>query len=240
MGLKVSIFNPAERSAFKPLVETSEADMANMLTELRKKRENGEINTASSEIKIAGEGHFTVQVTEASWGKNREGTAEQGKVNFKVVAVRKDTDPKEIGGTFSEYVSLKNEEMMQKKYLQISDWMSKAGVKDEKMVDEDDDTLEEALRTLILALQKYAPKKEILVNCFRKQTDKLAANGKPYFSNYFDDPFSSDDDEEGEQAGSKPAAAPAPATAAAEPPKQSKPGVSPFKKGAHAADEDED
>ena len=134
--------------------------MATMLEKLRAKRENGEISTASAAVKIAGEGHYTVKVTEAKWDKNRDGTAEQGKITFKVIAVRKDTDPSEVGGIFSEYVSLKNEEMAEKKYLQISDWMSNGGIKDEKMVDEDDEDLNDSMRTLILALQKYCQKRE--------------------------------------------------------------------------------
>lgn len=171
--------------------------MANMLDTLRAKRDAGEISTSSTGAKIAGEGHYTVQLTNAEWGKNRSGDAEQGKLSFKVIGVRKDTDPEAIGSVFTEYVSTKNEEMADKKYLQISDWLSSAGVKDEKMVDEDDDGIAEALRTLILCAQKYASKKEITANCFRKASDKIDSKGRPYFNNYFDDPTAdaSDDDE---------------------------------------------
>lgn len=169
--------------------------MANMLETLRAKRENGEITTASTGVKIAGEGHFTVKLTEAKWDKNRNGDAEQGKLSFKVVAVRKDTDPAEIGGVFSEYVSLKNEEMAEKKYLQISDWLSAAGVADSKMVDDDDETLAESMRTLILAADKFAKKREVVADCFRKASDKVDSQGRPYYNNYFNDPNSSDEDE---------------------------------------------
>lgn len=168
-----------------------------MLETLRAKRDAGEISTSSAGSKIAGEGHYVVQLTNAEWGKNRSGDAEQGKLTFKVIGVRKDTDPEAIGGIFSEYVSTKNEDMANKKYLQISDWLSAAGVKDEKMVDEDDEGIQEALRTLILCCQKYASKKEITANCFRKASDKVDSNGRQYFNNYFDDPQAdaSDDDE---------------------------------------------
>lgn len=168
--------------------------MANMLETLRAKRENGEITTASTGVKVAGEGHFTVKLTEAKWDKNRNGDAEQGKLSFKVVAVRKDTDPSEIGGVFSEYVSLKNEEMAEKKYLQISDWLSAAGVADSKMVDDDDETLAESMRTLILAADKFAKKREVVADCYRKASDKVDSQGRPYYNNYFNDPGSTDED----------------------------------------------
>lgn len=172
--------------------------MANMLETLRAKRENGEITTASTGVKVAGEGHFTVKLTEAKWDKNRNGDAEQGKLSFKVVAVRKDTDPSEIGGVFSEYVSLKNEEMAEKKYLQISDWLSAAGVADSKMVDDDDETLAESMRTLILAADKFAKKREVVADCYRKASDKVDSQGRPYYNNYFNDPGSTDEDEDGD------------------------------------------
>lgn len=167
-----------------------------MLETLRAKRDAGEISTSSTGVKVAGEGHFTVQVTGAEWCKTRAGDAEQGKIVFKVIGVRKDTPADDIGAVFSEYVSLKNEEMAEKKYLQISDWLKAAGVKDEKMVDEDDDGLGEAMRTLVLALQKYSQKKEVTVDVFRKASDKTDSQGRPYFNNYFNDPFAdaSDDD----------------------------------------------
>lgn len=172
--------------------------MASMLDTLRAKRDAGEISTSSTGVKVAGEGHYTVQVTSADWGKNRAGDAEQGKISFKVIAVRKDTPADDVGAVFSEYVSLKNEEMAEKKYLQISDWLKAAGVKDEKMVDEDDDGLGEAMRTLVLALQKYSQKKEITVDVYRKASDKTDSQGRPYYNNYFNDPFTEDDDDKRE------------------------------------------
>lgn len=212
--------------------------MATMLETLRAKRENGEISTTSSSVKIAGEGHYTVKVTEAKWDKNRDGTAEQGKITFKVIAVRKDTDPSEVGGIFTEYVSLKNEEMAEKKYLQISDWMSNAGIKDDKLVDEDDEDLAEAMRTLILALQKYCSKREITVDCYRKQSDKVDSKGRPYFNNYFDDPFSTEGGEEAAKVEDE-EAAPAKPAKAVKAPKDTKPGTSPYKTAKHGV-EDED
>jgi hypothetical protein len=170
-----------------------------MLETLRAKRENGEITTASTGVKIAGEGHFTVKLTSAEWGKNRNGDAEQGKLSFRVVAVRKDTDPAEIGSVFSEYVSMKNEEMAEKKYLQISDWLTAAGVSDSKMVADDDETLAESMRTLILAADKYAKKREVVADCYRKASDKVDSQGRPYYNNYFNDPNSAE--EEGKEDG---------------------------------------
>lgn len=202
--------------------------MANMLETLRAKRENGEITTASTGVKVAGEGHFTVKLTEAKWDKNRNGDAEQGKLSFKVVAVRKDTDPAEIGGVFSEYVSLKNEEMAEKKYLQISDWLSAAGVADEKMVDDDDETLAESMRTLILAADKFAKKREVVADCFRKASDKVDSQGRPYYNNYFNDPNSDEDDYVEDK--KKDAAEN----------KQSKPGESPYKSNKSNKKVDED
>lgn len=170
--------------------------MANFLDTLRAKREAGEISTTTTAVKIAPEGHYTVQLTDAQWVKNRAGDAEQGKLSFKVIAVRKDTDAENIGSVFTEFVSVKNEDVANRKFLQISDWATAAGIKQEKLVDEDDDTIDEAMRTLILACQKYASKKTITANCFRKQSDKMDSQGRPYFNNYFDDPSMEDDDDE--------------------------------------------
>lgn len=209
--------------------------MANFLSDLRAKRDAGEITTSSSAVKIAGEGHFTVKITAAEWGKNRSGDAEQGKLSFLVVGVRKDTDKSEIGSIFSEYVSMKNEEMAKKKYLQISDWLLNAGVKDEKMVDEDDETLEEAMHTLINAVAKYCTKREVTANCFRKASDKVDSQGRPYYNNYFDDPNAGEEEaEEAEEPAEKPAEKKNPKAAE----KPSKLGTSPYKK--HAVEEDED
>lgn len=210
--------------------------MANFLSDLRAKRDAGEINTSSTSVKIAGEGHFTVKLTAAEWGKNRTGDAEQGKLSFSVIGLRKDTtDKNEIGATFSEYVSLKNEEMAQKKYLQISDWLQAAGVKDDKMIDEDDETIAEALRTLIHAADKYCSKRDIVANCFRKASDKVDSQGRPYYNNYFDDPNASEGEEEVAQE------APKPQPKAEAPKAKATLGTSPYKNNKHAvADEDED
>ena len=217
-------------------VNEKDSLMANFLTDLRAKRDAGEITTSSSSVKITGEGHFTVKITAAEWGKNRSGDAEQGKLSFTVVGLRKDTtDKNEIGSIFSEYVSMKNEEMAKKKYLQITDWLTNAGVKDEKMVDEDDETLEEAMHTLINAVAKYAGKKEITANCFRKASDKVDSQGRPYYNNYFDDPNAGEEAAEAEEPAEKPA--PKVVQKAAE--KPSKLGTSPYKKHA-VEDEDED
>lgn len=210
--------------------------MANFLTDLRAKRDAGEITTSSSSVKIAGEGHFTVKITAAEWGKNRSGDAEQGKISFLVVGVRKDTDKSEIGSIFSEYVSMKNEEMAKKKYLQITDWLTNAGVKDEKMVDEDDETLEEAMHTLINAVAKYCTKREVTANCFRKASDKVDSQGRPYYNNYFDDPNAGE--EEAEEPAEKPAEKQAPKAAPKAAEKSAKLGTSPYKK--HAVEDDDE
>jgi len=221
--------------------------MANFLTDLRAKRDAGEITTSSSSVKITGEGHFTVKITAAEWGKNRSGDAEQGKLSFTVIGLRKDTtDKSEIGSVFSEYVSMKNEEMAKKKYLQISDWLLNAGVKDEKMVDEDDETLEEAMHTLINAVAKYCTKREVTANCFRKASDKVDSQGRPYYNNYFDDPNAGEEEEEevtvrelGSNKTEKVKAKDLPAEAKKVVEKSAKLCTSPYKKHA-VEDEDED
>ncbi|MBQ1570737.1 MAG: hypothetical protein IIZ78_06415 [Clostridiales bacterium] len=205
--------------------------MANMLEKLRAKRENGEITTSSTGVKVAGEGHFTVKLTEAKWDKNRTGDAEQGKLSFKVVAVRKDTDPSEVGSVFSEYVSLKNEEMAQKKYLQISDWLSAAGVADSKMVDDDDETFADSMRTLILAADKFAKKRDVTANCYRKASDKVDSNGRPYYNNYFNDPNSDEEDYVEDKKKE---------TSAASEKKSEKPAESPYKKTDKKVDEEDE
>jgi hypothetical protein len=166
-------------------------------------------------------------LVEAKWDKNRSGDAEQGKLSFKVVAVRKDTDSSEIGSVFSEYVSLKNEEMAEKKYLQISDWLTSAGVPDAKMVDDDDENFADAMKTLIQAADKYAKKKEVTANCYRKASEKVDSQGRAYYNNYFEDPNSDKDDYVEDKK----------KDAAAE--KQSKPTESPYKSN-KKVDEDED
>lgn len=227
-----------------PRQNTRGKPMATMLETLRAKRKNGEISTASSSVKIAGEGHFTVKVTEAKWDKNRSGDAEQGKITFKVIGVRKDTPEDDIGAIFTEYVSLKNEEMAEKKYLQISDWMAAAGVKDEKMVDEDDEGLDDSMRTLILALQKYCQKKEITADCYRKASEKVDSKGRPYYNNYFDDPFHDEGAQESNEGA--PAKADTGSVGTGNAPVASKSGVSPYKKtekaakAKHAVEDDED
>ena len=212
--------------------------MANFLTDLRAKRDAGEINTSSTSVKLAGEGHFTVRLTAAEWGKNRSGDAEQGKLSFVVIGLRKDTtDKNEIGSTFSEYVSLKNEEMAQKKYLQISDWLQAAGVKDDKMIDEDDETIAEALRTLIHAADKYASKRDIVANCYRKASDKVDSQGRPYYNNYFDDPNATEGEDDVAAEAPKEKQKPK----VEEPKAKATLGTSPYKSQKHAvADDDED
>lgn len=227
-----------------PWQNTRGKPMATMLETLRAKRENGEIKTGGTSAKITGEGHFTVQVTEAKWNKNRAGDAEQGRISFKVIGVRKDTPENEIGSVFSEYVSLKNVEMAEKKYLQISDWLCAAGVKDDKLVSDDDEGLDEAMRTLVLALQKYCQKKEITCECFRKASEKTDSKGRPYFNTYFDDPFHDEGAEEGDEGKAKKGDS-EPARSA-DAPVASESGVSPYKKtekaakAKHAVEDDED
>ena len=158
--------------------------MANIYAELQKKLENGEI-TLTGGAKIAPAFKGTVQVKTADWGANRDNTVEQGKIICEVKTVT-DGPADAVGSVITEYVSLKNEKMAQIKYLQIAKWLVDAGVKEEKFTDDDDETLADAMRTIVHALDKYAKRRDIVVPCTRKETDKKDQNGRPYYSNYFD------------------------------------------------------
>ena len=64
--------------------------------------------------------------------------------------------------------------------------MLDAGVKEEKISDEDDETLWDAIVTAVQAAGKVINKGvEVYAAMDRVQTTKLAENGKPYFNNYF-------------------------------------------------------
>lgn len=167
----------------------------NMLEKLRAMRAAGEISTSSNGPKLTGEGKFSVKVVEAKWEKNRAGDSDQGRLKFEVVDVIEGA-ASENGSTFSEYVSLKNEEMAMKKFLQISDWMKAAGVPEEKLVDDDDegDDLSSSMMFLIQCLARQIKKRDITATVFRKTSDKVDSKGRAYFNNYFDDPFQEEEE----------------------------------------------
>jgi hypothetical protein len=69
------------------------------------------------------------------------------------------------------------------------------------MVADDDETLAESMHTLINAADKYAKKREVVADCYRKASDKVDSQGRPYYNNYFNDPNSAE--EEGKEDGEK-------------------------------------
>ena len=141
---------------------------------------------SGSGSRMAGPGRFKVKLVGAEIGENRQGTAKRAKLSYEVVAVIKG-DEKDVGATISEYISENhNSDSQSKRYTALVNQLLDAGVKEEKISDEDDATLWEAIMTAVQAAGKVINKGvEVFAALDHVQTTKLAENGKPYFNNYF-------------------------------------------------------
>ena len=141
---------------------------------------------SGSGSRMAGPGRFKVKLVGAEIGENRQGTAKRAKLTYEVVAVIKG-DEKDVGATISEYISENhNSDSQSKRYTALVNQLLDAGVKEDKISDEDDETLWDAIVTAVQAAGKVINKGvEVFAALDHVQTTKLAENGKPYFNNYF-------------------------------------------------------
>ena len=141
---------------------------------------------SGSGSRMAGPGRFKVKLVGAEIGENRQGTAKRAKLTYEVVAVIKG-DEKDVGATISEYISENhNSDSQAKRYTALVNQLLDAGVKEDKISDEDDETLWDAIVTAVQAAGKVINKGvEVFAALDHVQTTKIAENGKPYFNNYF-------------------------------------------------------
>ena len=197
---------------------------------MKQREDTAKLYTAKGGAKITQEGDFKVALKTAKCEKNRAGDADTIKLEYKVLEVI-DGSQDEVGTTFTEYISSKtSDEMLADKIALFVDQLLRAGVKPEKLEDEDDETLFDAGRTAANVASKFIAKHEdgVVAYVGRRASKKLAENGKPYFNNYWMDPSKFEVEEEDASPAPKKEAKP-------EAPKnESKPGKSPY-----ASDDDD-
>lgn len=152
----------------------------------KKNRQSALAENSGSGSRTAGPGRFKAKLIGAEIGENRQGTAKRAKLTYEVVEVIKGND-EDVGATISEYISENhNSDSQAKRYTALVNQLLDAGVKEEKISDEDDETLWDAIVTAVQAAGKVINKGvEVYAAMDRVQTTKLAENGKPYFNNYF-------------------------------------------------------
>lgn len=149
-------------------------------------RQSALAENSGSGSRTAGPGRFKAKLIGAEIGENRQGTAKRAKLTYEVVEVIKGNE-EDVGATISEYISENhNSDSQAKRYTALVNQLLDAGVKEEKISDEDDETLWDAIVTAVQAAGKVINKGvEVYAAMDRVQTTKLAENGKPYFNNYF-------------------------------------------------------
>lgn len=149
-------------------------------------RQSALAENSGSGSRTAGPGRFKAKLVGAEIGENRQGTAKRAKLTYEVVEVIKGNE-EDVGATISEYISENhNSDSQAKRYTALVNQLLDAGVKEEKISDEDDETLWDAIVTAVQAAGKVINKGvEVYAAMDRVQTTKLAENGKPYFNNYF-------------------------------------------------------
>jgi len=149
-------------------------------------RQSALAENSGSGSRTAGPGRFKAKLVGAEIGENRQGTAKRAKLTYEVVEVIKGNE-EDVGATISEYISENhNSDSQAKRYTALVNQLLDAGVKEEKISDEDDETLWDAIVTAVQAAGKVINKGvEVFAAMDRVQTTKLAENGKPYFNNYF-------------------------------------------------------
>ena len=202
-----------------------------IMQKIMKQREDAaKLYTAKGGSKITQEGDFKVALKTSKCEKNRAGDADTIKLEYKVLEVIEGSQD-EVGTTFTEYISSKiSDEMLADKITLFVDQLIRAGVKPEKLEDEDDETLFDAGRTAVNVASKFIAKNEdgVVAYVGRRASKKLAENGKPYFNNYWMDPSKFEVEEEDAALATKKEAKPE------APNKESKPGKSPY-----ASDDDD-
>lgn len=160
--------------------------MNKFITAAKNNRASALAENTGSGSRMAGPGRFEVKLVGAEIGENRAGTAKRAKLTYEVVAVVKG-NPEDVGATISEYISENhNSDSQAKRYTALVNQLLDAGVKEEKISDEDDNTLWEAIITAVQAASKFVNKGvEVLAALDHVESKKVAENGKPYFNNYF-------------------------------------------------------
>lgn len=191
-----------------------------IMSKIMKQREDAaKLYESKGGAKITQSGDFKVALKTAKVEKNRAGDADTIKLEYKVLEVM-DGDPAEVGTTFTEYISSKSsDDMLADKVAILVDQLLRAGVKPEKLEDEEDETVFDAGRTACNVASKFVSKHEDAVVAYvgRRESKKMAENGKPYFNNYWMDPAKYEGGEAPQKEAKK-----------AEAPKDSKPGKSPY------------
>lgn len=157
---------------------------------MEQRNDAANLYAGKSGTKITGEGEFKVALKTVKVEKNRAGDADNIKLEYEVVEIY-DGMPDQVGTTFTEYLSSKtNEDILSNKVALFVDQLLRAGLKPEKLEDEDDETVFDAGRTAANAASKFVAKHpgEVVAYVARRESDKMAQNGKPYFNTYFEDP----------------------------------------------------
>lgn len=157
---------------------------------MEQRNDAANLYAGKSGAKITGEGQFKVALKTVKVEKNRAGDADNIKLEYEVVEIFEGM-PDQVGTTFTEYLSSKSkEDILSNKIALFVDQLLRAGLKPEKLEDEDDETVFDAGRTAANAASKFIAKHpgEVVAYVTRRESDKLAPNGKPYFNTYFEDP----------------------------------------------------
>ena len=157
---------------------------------IEQRNDAARLYAGKSGAKITGEGQFKVALKTVKVEKNRAGDADNIKLEYEVVEIFEGMQD-QVGTTFTEYLSSKSkEDILSNKVALFVDQLLRAGLKPEKLEDEDDETVFDAGRTAANAASKFIAKHpgEVVAYVTRRESDKLAQNGKPYFNTYFEDP----------------------------------------------------
>lgn len=159
--------------------------------------------SSSNGSKMAGEGKFYATLINAEISANRAGTGKRAALTYKVVDVI-EGDPSDTGRELTEYISLSSsEDIINKKCGILYNQAIRAGIKSEKLYEEDDETIADVLSTVVAAVKKFIDKEsnegKVKAIVKRVKTEKVAENGKPYYNNYFNDDELDDYEEEHEE-----------------------------------------
>lgn len=160
--------------------------------------------SAAAGSKIAGEGTFYATLINAEVADNRAGTSKRVALTYKVLDVI-EGDPGDVGHELTEYISAtSSEDIINRKCGILYNEAIRAGIKSEKLQDEDDEEIFDVLTTVTGAVKKFIDKEanagKVKAIVKRVKTDKLSENGKHYYNNYFKDDELDDYEESHESA----------------------------------------
>lgn len=141
--------------------------------------------------KIAGEGTFYATLVKAEVGDSRTGSGKRVALTYKVLDVI-EGDPADLGRELTEYISNRSsEDIINRKCGILYNEAIRAGIKEEKLKEDSDESIWDVLVTVQGAVNTYIGKSanagKVRSIVKRVKTDKLAENGRPYFNNYFQD-----------------------------------------------------